>query len=435
MDSIQGNLNMTPPASPPDKAKEGEPEAAGIIGKIGDTIGGAIDKVEDTVKGAIEGVHHAADDAVAAVKKKAKEKLDNTREGIGKVVDPPLYQERIQIPLDHESYKTVTLDQATVMLGYFTQKMQNQGFPWALYRVDDRTRLKKRARVSDLEALRRLQNGQEVLFQPDRNMKLDLSPENLTAAAKIGGGQLKPMEDIATLSKDTKVSPGNVGFEVKFGAPIFIKSFGELKLLHELYNPEAKLKEPEKPKEPSKIIIIGHPEPEKPPEPENTFGKTAHNLSYFTEKTLGSAYPWRFVKDKEGSTFWRIAKSMYTKGIPGALIGGAVGLAIGGPIGLFTRVWATAITLTTYGAIAGGALMSVQGARDAVKGEEINAFETLSRILDSKPVMLQERKMHSINVPVLGNFSWYSDYGKGSIITNPSDLEIFSKMQDQDTTK
>lgn len=391
------------------KTAEEAPESTGII----DRVEGKLKNIKDKICG--------------AVKKSVDHALDKAGEGIGKVSDPALYEKKIEIPLQHDNYTNISLDEAAKMMGYFTQKMQNLGFPWSLYEIKEH-RMKRRSKISELEALRRLQDGKEVLFQPMRNMQLDLSPESIGAAAKLGGEQLKPVGDVATLTSGTKVSAGGEGFEVRYGAPVIIKNFGELKFLYELYNPDAVSEKDKKEAEPSKIIVVGD---YKPPEPkEDTFGKTAHNLSYYAQKTMGTAHPWRFIKEGDGTAI-RMLKGLFNRGLPGALIGAGVGIAIGGPIGLFTGSWSTAITLASYGAMIGGGLMSFEGARDAIKGVDINAFETLSRVLEKKPVMLQERKKHSVNLPVLGNFSWYNDYGKGSVIRSPEELELFTKMQNQ----
>ncbi|MDQ7825224.1 MAG: hypothetical protein RDV48_20660 [Candidatus Eremiobacteraeota bacterium] len=414
MDALNSQIPFYPP---PGNALPQPPPAPQDEGSHG-----IIDKVHLSVKNALKGVK----DTVGKM-------AEHTAEGIGKTIDPALYQDKIEIPLEHKSYNNISIDDAAKMMGYFTQKMQNQGFPWSLHEVTGKS-LKKRHKISEFEALARLQKGQEVLFQPRRSMQFDLSPDNLSAVSKIGGDQLKPVDTMANLSKTTKVSANDIGIEVTFGAPVVIKSFGELKLLHQLYNPDMAL-EKEKPPEPSPIILPGgfkKDQETKPTEAENVLGKTAHNLSYFTRKTMGSTHPWRFVKEGTTSSFMRVLKSMIYKGIPGALIGAGVGFAVGGPIGLFTGSWAAALTMSSYGAAAGGGLMALQGSRDALKGEEINAYEATARILEEKPVTFQERKKHSISLPIMGSFTWFSDYGKGSVISTPKELEFFTKMQDQE---
>ncbi|MHC9542017.1 MAG: hypothetical protein AB9903_21115 [Vulcanimicrobiota bacterium] len=340
------------------------------------------------------------------VKDHVKEKAGSTGKKIGEVIDPDLYHDKIEISLKHKSYKNISVDEAAKMLGYFTQKMQNAGFPWGVYEVKG-DNLKKREQISEMEALRRLQNGQEILLQPMRNLQLDISADSLSAVSKMGGDPLKKVDDVATLSKNTKVAAANEGIEVRFGEPVEVKGFGELKLLYQMYNPDEKIEE------------------------KNDLGKAAHELSFFTKKTLGTNYPWRFVKESNGSKFIRSVRTAFSKALPGAVVGAGIGLMIGGPIGLLTGAWATTATLVSYGAAIGGGLMAADGARSAQKGVDINAFETLGRVLDKKPVIFQERRSHTVTLPILGNFTWYTDHGKGSVISSPSELELFNKMQDQ----
>jgi len=340
------------------------------------------------------------------IKDQVSGKVGATGKKIGEVIDPDLYHDKIDISLKHKSYKNITVDEAAKMLGYFTQKMQNAGFPWGVYVVKG-DNLKQREQISEMEALMRLQQGKEILLQPMRNLQLDISADSLSAVSKIGGDPLKKVDDVATLSKNTKVSAATEGIEVRFGEPVEVKNFGELKLLYQMYNPDEKIEE------------------------KNELGKAAHELSFFTKKTLGTNYPWRFIKETTGSKIARTLRTAFSKALPGAVLGAGIGLVIGGPIGLLTGAWATTGALVSYGAAIGGGLMAADGARAAQKGKDINAFETLARVLDHKPVIFQERRSHCVSLPILGNFTWYTDHGKGSVISSPAELELFNKMQDQ----
>jgi hypothetical protein len=331
--------------------------------------------------------------------------LGKAKKKIGEAIDPDLYHDKIAISLKDPSYRNIKSEEAGTMIGYFTKKMRDAGFPWNLYKVEGGD-LKKREEISQMEALERLKKGKDVLFQPMRFVKFEINPEGLTAVSKIGGTHLQPVGDVAAMSKDTKLSATNEK-AVSFGAPIMVKGFGELKLLYQMYNPEEKIEE------------------------KNALGKAAHNLSFFTKKVLDTNFPFRFVKETGGNTFLRTIRAAIHSAMPGLMVGAGVGLAIGGPIGLITGAWATTMTIIGYGAAIGAGLRSVDAARAAVKGEEINAFETLGRVLDHNPVLFQERQKHSINLPILGTYTWYTDYGKGSRINSPEELETFNKMNDQ----
>ena len=49
-----------------------------------------------------------------------------------------------------------------------------------------------------------------------RNLQLDISADSLSAVSKMGGDPLKKVDDVATLSKNTKVAAANEGVEVPF---------------------------------------------------------------------------------------------------------------------------------------------------------------------------------------------------------------------------
>lgn len=316
---------------------------------------------------------------------------------------------KIDIALTGEEYQDIGDRDAARMLGWFTQKMQDQGFPWKLYTPPEGNLARKQA-CSELEALARLRGGQPVLFQPRRALQLDFSPDSIGALAAVGalrGGDVTGLQTAAALSKTSKVTPGNQGMELDFGAPVMVKSFSELKLLFQMYNPEAPFKA------------------------ENPIGKAAHQLTYFTQKTLGGAFPWRFYEKSDDNVVARVLKAAVRRGVAGALIGAGLGAVVGGPVGLFTGSWTALKTLAMMGGTIGGVFGAVDAGRVAAKGKELNAVQTLERVLEGKPVTFQETQMRSIGVPVLGKISWFSDYGKGSEIGSAQDLETFYWMQDQ----
>lgn len=322
---------------------------------------------------------------------------------------PSTGREKIDIHLEGEEYRRISDLEASRLLGYFTQKMQEQGFPWKLEKPGEGLLGRKRT-ISELEALDRLKKGQPVLFQPRRNLQLDLSPNSLdalAAAGSVAGTGLNGVSRVADLSKKTRIDAGQQGFELDFGAPVTVSSYGELKLLAQMYNPDLK------------------------PAQDNAVGRAAHQLSYFTKKTLGTPHPWRFYK-KGGNAALRLLKAFVKNGLSGAVVGGLVGGMIGVPIGLFTGQWGIAQALAAAGAALGGAFRGVDAARVAAKGQGIHAVEALERILEGKPVVFQETQMRSIKVPLFGTVSWFSDYHKGSEISNLEELETFYYMQDQD---
>lgn len=317
----------------------------------------------------------------------------------------------IDVFLDSADYKNIDERNAAKMLGHFTQGMQAQGFPWRLKVASKeglQGKLQGTQELSDLDALLRLQKGESVIFQPMRNLRLDLSSDSLGALAAAGtaaGTDVASMNKLATVSKNTKVTAGNQGFELRFGEPVEVKNLAELKLLHQMYNPAVQ------------------------PDSKNPVAQAAHQLSYFNQQE--GDYGWRFYQKDEGGATPRIAKAFYKNALRGAAMGAAVGAMIGAPIGLFTQSLNTFLAAT--GIAAGGFALygGVDGARTAAKGKPLNTVEALQSVLNEKPVQVQETQMRSIGVPILGKVSWFSDRGKSSTVANGAELDTMFYLQNQ----
>jgi hypothetical protein len=298
---------------------------------------------------------------------------------------------------------------AAKMLGFFTQTMQNQGFPW---RFKVRTReglqgmLSGTKEIHDLEALQRLRAGQAVVFQPMRNICVDFSSENLGALAAVAGAtgnEVEPVQRLANLSKNTRMSPGCHSFEVSLGAPIEVTSLPELKLLHQLYNPEAKL------------------------DSKNPICQGAQQLAYFNQQE--SNYGWRYFERTENGTPDRVAKDFVSNAVRGALIGAAAGAMIGAPIGLISQSLNAFLLAGAVGAGSFSLYSGTNAAHRAAKGKPITAVEALHSLAQGRPFEIQETQMRSLPVPILGNVTWFSDHGQSTPINHPSELETLHYMQ------
>lgn len=298
------------------------------------------------------------------------------------------------------------------MLGYFTQTMQNQGYPWKLSSAEacDDKGFKKGKGVSDMDALRRLQQGQPVLFQPMRDLQLDLSGGSITAlaaAGSIGNAQMTELGQVAAYSRTSNVHAGKQGISLKFGEPILVSNLAELKLLHQMYSPTDKI------------------------EGKSETAKAAHQFSYFTKQTVGSAYPWRFYTQDGSSTALRVSKNTLRGAVGGALVGGALAGAMGGLLAFGFRNINYLFGALAVGGAIGGASGGYESARTSLKGTPINSVKALENVLENKPVVFQESRARSVSVPILGNLSWFSDVGKGSSISNSDELNTFYYMQSQ----
>lgn len=317
--------------------------------------------------------------------------------------------DKLNIHLDQPEYQNIDELQAAKMLGHFTQKMQSQGYPWKLYAAKPGKKgFVKGEKVSDMEVLRRLQKGEAILMQPQRDLQLDLSSGSITAlaaAGSVGGTAMDPIGRVATYSKNAQVSAGSQGLSLNFGEPILINSLAELKLLNQMYDPEQKI------------------------EGKSETAQAAHQFSYFTQKTVGSAFPWRFYTKDSSNPVWRVTKAGTKGAVSGAAIGAVVGGVAGGVLALAFRDWSFLKGGAAVGAAVGGARGGFDAIRTSRKGTPVNAVEALERVLEKEEVVFQESRVRSIGVPVLGKLSWFSDQGKGSSITSPEELNTFYYMQ------
>ncbi|MBI2265901.1 MAG: hypothetical protein HYU64_12125 [Armatimonadetes bacterium] len=311
------------------------------------------------------------------------------------------FPDRAHLFPEGESYRNISRAEAAGMIGYFTQKLQGTGFPWSLampYKYGINTG------ASELEALHRLQIGQEVLFCPKRVLNFDLSAKGLKSAS-VMATPLAPLEKASDFSTKSDVAPETEGIEVPFGAPTAVHNFAELKLLYEMHNPEVKVSE------------------------KNEMGKAANWLSYFTQKTKDTSYPFRFYSKKDG-VLETVARESLKSGVVGALVGAAAGAVLGGPAGVSMGFnLGGMLAGAQKGALASGVISGLLGACGGVKGKEINAFEVLDFILKEEPVLFQEKKKHGIGLPIIGKLTWYTDYGKGNEIRNLKQLEEYHNMQ------
>ena len=330
----------------------------------------------------------------------------NIKDGIEDFIDSSVYGDKIEIDLSHQSYKDISLQDAAKTMGYFTQKMEGEGFPWELYKPEGKN-FKHKKQISEMEALNRLKRGEEVIFQPMRSLNLSLDSDNLSAISSIGGDTMQPIGDVAGKAKAANVS-GEMGIDVRNGEAITIKSFGEMKLLSELYNPDLK------------------------PAEDDKVGQAANALSFFTKTSQASKRPWRFVSADKSNGVLSAAKNVISKVIPGALAGAAAGLMIGGPIGLVAGATGVIAAAGIYGAGIGTAVAAASAVKKNAKGQEISSYKALENVLNDRPVILQEQKAKTISLPIIGNLTWYTDSGRGSVVTGLDELELFTTMQNQD---
>ncbi|MBI2266136.1 MAG: hypothetical protein HYU64_13340 [Armatimonadetes bacterium] len=301
-------------------------------------------------------------------------------------VEEAKYPDKVHIHPTGEGYQNISLTDAAKMTGYFTSKLLTAGTPWELKRDSDWFWGKPKTSISEMEALSRLEKGEEVIFQPKRVVSLNFSPDQLVAVATVAS-PLNPAKPLAEAGEKSKISADPEGVELDFGASIPIHNFRELKLLFEIYNPEAR------------------------PGDKDELGTLTNKLSYFTQKARGTAYP----------------KQALFLGAVGAV----VGAILGGPLtGSLLAAVGGSLRAAQIGAGVGAAFGAIRGASSTLrKGKEINGFETLKRLLDEDPVMFQRMKIHGITLPFIGKWTWFTDHGRGSVIGSKEQFETYYQMQ------
>ncbi|MCE7869236.1 hypothetical protein DYH09_02540 [bacterium CPR1] len=324
---------------------------------------------------------------------------DKLTDLIGGVTD-----DRIQIDLSGPEYQSIEPRQADQMLGFFTEKLKEQGFPWRLRAAElqEDGQLKMRRKISLHDAIHALEKGQPIFLEPMRKLNMSINADSLTAVAMaggaMGGAAAEGLKQTATGAKDAKLGASN-GIEVKFGAPIAVSNHAELKLVYQMYNPEEKMSET------------------------NPVAKAAHQLSSFTTKRMGSSYPWRFYKKADTNLVVRVAKASLKAGVSGALFGGVTGAIVGGLAGGIFGNWQLWEPFAKLGALAAGGWSTLNAARMAAKGDPLNVVEALERITHGQSVVLQETQIHTATVPFFGSINWFSDRDVGSTVDTVQSLD------------
>jgi len=314
------------------------------------------------------------------------------------------FPKRVHVFLDGDSYYNIERNDAAKMLGYFTGKLQADGFPWELKKNVKVGPITIPREVSEMEALQMLQRGEEVLFQPKRIINISVSPDSVASLALLGT-PLAPAAVATSLSK-VNVKADGAGRELNYGKAVAIHNFGELKLLYEMYNPDAQGQG-------------------------DALGDISKKVSFFSMKMHNTDYPWTFYRADPGSRWSNTLKETGQGAVLGALGGAAIGLilstASAGKISLLdSTLCAAQLGAIGYGIFSG--LRQLFVPRSTV---EINTLETLDRITKGDPVIFQKRKMHNISLFIISKLTWFTDYGVGSEIRGKGDLDVFYAMQNQ----
>jgi hypothetical protein len=121
------------------------------------------------------------------------------------------------------------------------------------------------------------------------------------------------------------------------------------------------------------------------------------------------------MKNEEDGKVWRVIKGTLSKGTTWALVGAGVGAIIGGVSGIVAQQLASSALLglngiaaaAAAGGLGAGIAGGIKGGKSALVGEEISSFEALDRVLTDKPVVFQQEKVNTINIPVFGPHDYF----------------------------
>ncbi len=354
---------------------------------------------------------------MAVTLQELKKKNDQTEKQIEQIKNRTGLKGELQLHLDSsEAYSNISKEDGFKMLGYFTEKCLNAGYPWRLKKPGGFR--DKGKDISLMEAARRLSNGEEILMQPMRVKKLDLSPTALATVASVAAPGAASVVAATEFAKNANIVAKPAGHEVAFGAPVAIHNFGELKLLTELYDSDI------------------------PVSKGNNVSEAAKNMSKFIQ-TVGSNYPWKIMKNEEDGKVWRVIKGTFSKGTTWALVGAGVGAIIGGVSGIVAQKLASSALLglngiaaaAAAGGLGAGIAGGIKGGKSALVGEEISSFEALDRVLTDKPVVLQQEKVNTINIPIFGPHEYFSEYGEANVINGLDELKMFSNILPEEEKK
>ncbi len=312
--------------------------------------------------------------------------------------------------LNSPDFRNISDEEAAKMLGYFSKTMRSKGFPW-VYKAKINGKLKE---ISDLEVLFKLKRGETVYFYPKRIVNINLSGTDLEKLAKLSPESTA----LKNLSKALKDREGAakldepIGREVSDGGAIPVKSYAELKLLYQLFNPSAKL------------------------QTDSETAKTLKAMTKFVVEKFGSKYPWRFysakasLKDKiEG--FFRVAGKKI-------LIGGLIGFAFSSPILILASLLSDIPLTETLGTgmlaatVIGAGIGTLYGLKDGLHeaklGKEIGPIEALRRLMRGQNVKFQQKKVHSMTFPIVNKVVWQTNYRQPVTVKNADDLILLKDV-------
>lgn len=356
-------------------------------------------------------------------------------------------------------------------LRYFLGKhstWRERGLPWRVYapgKPFDRE-------ISSLDAIARLRREEPVVFQ---RMRVVTVTPDLKALEALATNVAAPpplrglVSNVSKAKKEAQVQPDPSGWEMPFGYPTTLSSFGELQLFSAIYNEEVSITIEDQ-DDPNSQEIADHIS--------TLMNRTLQSGLDFFENELSFVRRFLFYCRRE-SLFWIpascavVVPSLLSSTIMSSLFGreplsilpkakvvvaqianedttvSAVGGAtdISTSSSLFSSLVSSptleghAASTLDFVAINGGALgaavcvgIIATASRSAwlatftPLGKRVSAFRAFERIRQREPIVIQEVQMNTLRVPFVTTISWFSRYRPGDKCESVEDLRALRSI-------
>lgn len=321
--------------------------------------------------------------------------------------------ESSQDPVDHylssQPFSSISRKEAAAMMNFFAGKMHEQGHPWRLFSVDTNEKPKQ---LHELDAIKRLEQGQPVEFRPYMSRQMELTTDSideLSPAGALGSGYEPPPVG------QTVANPGFLGLEHANGKSTVVHNLAELKLMHQLYAGQS---------QEDQLNLA---------QSDREISEAVKNLSTFA-RSHGTT-SWRFLNQADRPSAARLGWDVAKGSIGGLALGAALGGIIGAPISMWTGSWMPFQGLTAAGAAVFSVLKGKEAYVQASKGSSLNGLETLHRLVDNQPVTIQRTQLRSVGLPVIGKITSFNDYGQAATISSLEDLQTLADIHQKPAPK
>ena len=302
--------------------------------------------------------------------------------------------------------------------------------------------------ISATEALTRLQAGKPVLVQ--RMRSITLTPDMKKVEALV----LKESIDfVDAFEENTSNQPQTEnytrGWQRRFGLPETLNSFAELKLLSCIYNEDVPIPPPS-PKDNATVVeqnqIMERLKSLMTRTMESGIHFYTHEDRFFRRflyrlsRTLMFWTPvlcvgivWTTGSEYAMGHFGAETISMFPSAteiapdISEVDTAEEVASAFENLILNFIRAMGS-VPASIAASVGISIVQSAQQARSTSLGFQLCSYSALKRLSCGRPIVLQEKELNSINVPLFASVTWFNYYRPGDFCSSLKDLDSFCKI-------